>query len=77
MIERKTNIDVIAWLEDEEKNSFGTRSEEDRNVFHDILLHFNHLERESEALECENSELLDEILAYEYVTDNPEETEDD
>jgi hypothetical protein len=77
MIERKTNIDVIAWLEDEEKNSFGTRSEDDRNVFHDILLHFNHLELESQALEDENSELLDELLVYENIIDNPEDIEND
>tara|TARA_R110000737_G_C14620887_1_gene493077 strand:- start:885 stop:1121 length:237 start_codon:yes stop_codon:yes gene_type:complete len=61
MEQQRTNIDVVAWVEDQEKDSFGKYTHDERNLFNDILYQFKWHELERANFDDQYRDLQQEI----------------
>ncbi len=65
MREQRTNIDVIQWLEDAEKDAMGNHTHDTRNIFNDVLRHIEWLEFDVENQKNDYLGLIDEVISLE------------
>ena len=65
MRKQRTNIDVIQWLENEEKDAMGNHTHDMRDIFNDVLCHIEWVAFDKENQRRDYGSLEDEVIDLE------------